>query len=247
MWGDFMPPRLHKQKDLLRKSRRIKLTGLKLLFFSITLVAMPVVHSSDTIILPEPRLDSDVSVERAIQSRRSVREFSNIPLALAEVSQLLWSAQGLTDSKGLRSAPSAGALYPLEVYLVAGNVTGLKAGTYQYSPDGHKLRRIKDGDSRMELATAAYKQLWIKDSAALLIFSAIAKKTTWKYGQRGIRYIHIEVGHSAQNVFLQAQSLGLDAAVVGALDDDRIKAILDLSTEEEVLYLMPVGRSRTQQ
>ena len=217
-----------------------------MLLFSITLGAMPVVHSSDTIILPEPRLDSDVSVEQAIQSRRSVREFSNSSLSLAEASQLLWSAQGITDVNGLRSAPSAGALYPLVVYLVAGNVTGLKQGIYQYSPDGHKLSRIKDGDSRMELATAAYKQRWIQDSAALLIFSAIEKKTTWKYGQRGIRYIHIEVGHSAQNVFLQAQSLGLDAAVVGALDDARIKKILNLSNEEQVLYLMPVGRPLTE-
>jgi SagB-type dehydrogenase family enzyme len=234
------------EKDLLHKPAPVTLTGLKLLLFSITLAAMPVVHSSDTIILPEPRMDSAVSVEQAIQNRRSVREFSDRPLTLAEASQLLWSAQGLTDSGGLRSAPSAGALYPLVVYLVAGNVTGLKAGTYQYSPDGHKLRLIKDGDSRVELATAAYRQHWLKDSAALLIFSAIAKKTTWKYGQRGIRYIHIEVGHSAQNVFLQAQSLGIEAAVVGAMDGERIKAILKLSTEEEVLYLMPVGRSRTE-
>ena len=234
------------EKDLLHKAGPVTLTGLKLLLFGITLAVMPVVHSSDTIILPEPRLDSAVSVEQAIQNRRSVREFSDKPLSLAEASQLLWSAQGLTDSGGLRSAPSAGALYPLVVYLVAGNVTGLKAGTYRYSPDGHKLRLIKDGDSRVELANAAYRQHWIKDSAAILIFSAIAKKTTWKYGQRGIRYIHIEVGHSAQNVFLQAQSLGIEAAVVGAMDGERIKAILKLSTEEEVLYLMPVGRSSTE-
>jgi SagB-type dehydrogenase family enzyme len=236
----------HSEKDLLHKPGPVTLTGLKLLLFGITLAAMTNVHSSDTIFLPEPRLDSAVSVEQAIKSRRSVREFSDKPLSLAEASQLLLSAQGQTGSGGLRSAPSAGALYPLVVYLVAGNVTGLKAGTYQYSPDGHKLRLIKDGDSRVELANAAYRQHWIKDSAAILIFSAIAKKTTWKYGQRGIRYIHIEVGHSAQNVFLQAQSLGIDAAVVGALDDERIKEILKLSIAEEVLYLMPVGRSRTE-
>lgn len=96
----------------------------------------------------------------------------------------------------------------------------------------------------MELATAAYKQLWIKDSAIMLIFSAIETKASWKYGQWSSRYIHIEVGHSAQNVFLQVQSLGFDAAVVGALDDARIKEILNLSTEEQVLYLMPVGRSQ---
>jgi SagB-type dehydrogenase family enzyme len=237
---------LNKQKELLCKSGLIQLRWLKLLLFSITLCVMSVVHSSDTITLPAPRLESDFSVEQAIHNRRSVREFSDKPLSLAEVSQLLWSAQGTTDDKGLRSAPSAGALYPLMLYLVAGNVTDLKPGIYQYSPDGHKLLRIKEGDSRKELSSAALQQLWMKDSAALLIFSAIEKKTTRKYGQRGIRYIHIEVGHSAQNVFLQAQSLGLGAAVVGAFNDSRIEKILNLSAGEQVLYLMPVGRSQTE-
>ena len=219
---------------------------LKDLLFSITLSAMPAAHSSDMINLPEPRLESDYSIEQAIHNRRSVREFSNKPLSLAEVSQLLWSAQGMTDDKGLRSAPSAGALYPLVLYLVAGNVKDLNPGIYQYSPVGHQLRKMRDGDSRMDLARAALQQYWIQESAAVLIFSAIEKRTTRKYGQRGIRYIHIEVGHSAQNVFLQAQSLGLGAAVVGAFDDSRIGTILNMPAEEQVLYLMPLGRVRTQ-
>jgi SagB-type dehydrogenase family enzyme len=219
---------------------------LKDLLFSIMLSAMPAAHSSEMINLPEPRLEGDYSIEQAIHNRRSVRAFSNKPLSLAEVSQLLWSAQGVTNKKGLRSAPSAGALYPLELYLVAGNVKGLNPGIYQYSPVGHQLRKIRDGDNRMELARAALQQYWIQESAAVLIFSAIEKRTTRKYGQRGIRYIHIEVGHSAQNVFLQAQSLGLGAAVVGAFDDSRIETILKLPAEEQVLYLMPLGRVRTQ-
>ena len=235
---------LNKQKEILYKSGLIQLRRLKWLLFGITLCVMPVVHSSEIINLPEPRLESDFSVEQAIHNRRSVREFSDKPLSLAEVSQLLWSAQGTTDDEGLRTAPSAGALYPLVLYFVAGNVTGLTPGIYQYSPDGHKLLRITEGDSRKELARAALQQLWVKDSAVLLIFSAIEKKTSWKYGQRGTRYIHIEVGHSAQNVFLQAQSLGLGAAVVGAFDDSRIEKILNLAAGEQVLYLMPVGRSQ---
>jgi SagB-type dehydrogenase family enzyme len=237
---------LNKQKELLCKSGLTRLRSLKWLLFGITLCAMSVVHSSDSINLPEPRLESDFSVEQAIQNRRSVRKFSKKPLTLAEVSQLLWSAQGMTGDGGLRSAPSAGALYPLVIYLVAGNVTDLEPGIYQYSPGGHKLLRIKEGDSRKELSSAALKQHWMKDSAALLIFSAIEKKTTWKYRKRGIRYIHIEVGHSAQNVFLQAQSLGLGAAVVGAFDDSRVEKILDLPAGEQVLYLMPVGRSQAE-
>ena len=219
---------------------------LKDLLISITLSAMSAAHSSDLIDFPEPRLESDYSTEQAIHNRRSVREFSNKPLSLAEVSQLLWSAQGTTDDKGLRSAPSAGALYPLVLYLVAGNVKGLNPGIYQYSTVGHQLRKMSDGDSRMDLASAALQQYWIQESAAVLIFSAIEERTTRKYGQRGIRYIHIEVGHSAQNVFLQAQSLGLGAAVVGAFDDSNIETILNLPAEEQVLYLMPLGRVRTQ-
>ena len=219
---------------------------LKDLLFSITLLAMPAAYSSDMINLPEPHLESDYSIEQAIHNRRSVREFSNKPLSLAEVSQLLWSAQGVTDDKGLRSAPSAGALYPLTLYLVVGNVKGLKPGIYQYAPDGHQLRKMKNGDSRKDVARAALQQYWIQESAAVLIFSAIEKRTTRKYGQRGIRYIHIEVGHSAQNLFLQAQSLGLAAAVVGAFDDSRIETIMNLPTEEQLLYLMPLGRVRTQ-
>ncbi|MEN8180732.1 MAG: SagB/ThcOx family dehydrogenase [Pseudomonadota bacterium] len=219
---------------------------LKDLVFSITLSAMPAAHSSDMINLPEPRLGSDYSIEQAIHNRRSVREFSSKPLTLAEVSQLLWSAQGMTDDKGLRSAPSAGALYPLVLYLVVGNVKGLNPGIYQYSPVGHQLSQTRDGDSRMDLARAALQQYWIAESPALLVFAAIEKRTTRKYGTRGIRYIHIEVGHSSQNVFLQAQSLGLGAAVVGAFDDSRVKAILNMPAEEQVLYLMPFGRVRTQ-
>ena len=236
----------NKHQELLCKYRLTRLSRLKWLLFGITLCAMSAVRSSETIKLPGPRLESDFSVEQAIHNRRSVREFSNKPLSLVEVSQLLWSAQGMTDDEGLRSAPSAGALYPLVLYIVAGNIKDLEPGIYQYSPDRHILRRIKEGDTRKELASAALQQDWVKDSAALLIFSAIEKKTTWKYGKRGVRYIHIEVGHSAQNAFLQAQSLGLGAAVVGAFDDSRIGTILNLPAGEQVLYLMPVGRYQTE-
>lgn len=203
-------------------------------------------YSSEKINLPEPSKDSGFSVEQAIQKRRSVRAFSNKPLTLIEISQLLWSAQGITSDEGLRSAPSAGALYPLVLYLVVGNVAGLQPGIYRYSSDGHQLVRIQEGDSRNEVTRAALEQSWIRSSAMILIFSAHEKKTTGKYGQRGIRYIHIEVGHSAQNVFLQVQSLGLSAAVVGAFDDSLVGKILSLPTQERALYLMPVGRPQSE-
>ena len=215
---------------------------MKWLIPGITLVTMSTAYSSDTVILPEPRLNGDLSVEQAIHKRRSVREFSDKPLTLAEVSQLLWSAQGITNKEKLRSAPSAGALYPLVIYLAVGNIENLDPGVYRYSPEEHQIVRIKKGDSRSDLAIAAVQQLWIQESAVVLVFSAIEERTTWKYGERGIRYIHIEVGHSAQNTFLQAQSLGLGAAVVGAFDDRRLEKLLNLPTGEQVLYLMPVGR-----
>ena len=195
-----------------------------------------------TITLPKPRLDGGISVERALQQRRSIRNFSESPLTLPEVSQLLWSAQGTTSETRYRTAPSAGALYALEIILVVGKVHNLETGVYKYLPITHQLALMDKEDKRPELAAAALDQDWIRKNAALLVFSAVEKRTTQKYGNRGIRYVHIEVGHAAQNVFLQAQSLGLGAAVVGAFDDEQTRKILNLSKDHHILYLMPVGR-----
>ncbi len=196
----------------------------------------------ESVNLPHPRLDSGFSVERALHGRRSIRDFSAAPLSLAEVAQLLWAAQGITSPEGLRTAPSAGALYPLEVALVAGRVAGLAAGIYRYAPSGHALQRIAAGDVRAALARAALDQQWIQSAPAVIVFSAIEKRTTGQYGNRGLSYIYIEVGHAAQNVFLQAEALGLGAAAVGAFDEQEIAGLLRLPTEQSPLYLMPVGR-----
>ncbi len=204
--------------------------------------AGPEGFTMDTIRLPSPRVDSNFSVERALQQRRSVRDFSNAALNLGEVAQLLWSAQGITRPDGLRAAPSAGALYPLEILLAAGNVTGLAPGVYRYSPAGHSLSAIAAGDRRSALAQGALGQQWMQRAPAILVFCAAEKRTTRKYGSRGISYIYIEVGHAAENVFLQAQALGLGAAVVGAFDERQIAPVLQLPGEQKPLYLMPVGR-----
>lgn len=196
---------------------------------------------TELIDLPRPRADGDLSVERALQQRRTVRDFRRTPMTVPLVAQLLWSAQGITRADGLRTAPSAGALYPLQTYLVAGNVTGLPPGIYRYEPGRHRLHRVAVGDRRAELARAALGQSWIAEAPAILVFGADASRTTGKYGSRGIGYVHIEVGHAAQNVFLQAQALGLGAAVVGAFDDGAVAALLAMSREERPLYLMPVG------
>ena len=199
-------------------------------------------EKAETIVLPEPRVESHFSVERALKQRRSVREFGNTPLSIDEISQLLWAAQGITHREGFRTSPSAGALYPLELYLLAGNVIGLEPGVYHYSVNNHQIQLTAMGDMRRDLAWAALGQTFIADSAVVLVFTAIERRTTRKYGRRGIRYIHMEIGHSAQNVFLQAQALGVSAAVVGAFNDGRAAEILSLPSEAQVLYLMPLGK-----
>lgn len=198
--------------------------------------------SADVVSLPAPRLDSQTSVERALRSRRSVREFRRAPIALTEVSQLLWAAQGITHGDGFRTAPSAGALYPLELYLIAGEVTGLKAGVYRYEPGRNQLLKILNGDLRAPLAHAALDQSWIGNAAAALAFTAVPERTARKYGERGIRYIHMEIGHAAQNVLLEAIALDLGTAVVGAFIDEQVQTLLQLPKDQPVLYLIPVGK-----
>ncbi len=192
--------------------------------------------------LPEPSYDSNVSVEEALMKRRSVRDYTGEPLTLSEVSQLLWAAQGITDAKGFRTAPSAGALYPLEVYVVVGDVQNLAQGVYRYEPEQHELVKTMDGDRRAQLAGAALGQAWIKKGAIVIVFTAIYERTTQKYGNRGIRYVHIEAGHAAQNLCLQATALDLGTVTVGAFHDDQVKESLNLSGDKQPLYILPVGR-----
>jgi SagB-type dehydrogenase family enzyme len=196
----------------------------------------------EAISLPVPRADSACSVERALSERHSIREFGSTALALADVSQLLWAAQGVTGEGGSRTAPSAGALYPLEVYLVLGNVQQLATGVYKYEAAQHRLARIAQKDEREALARAAYNQDWLRESAAVLAVTGVDQRTTGKYGERGVRYVHMEAGHAAQNVLLQAVALNVCAAAVGAFDDDEVNMILSLPKGERPLYLLPLGR-----
>jgi SagB-type dehydrogenase family enzyme len=198
---------------------------------------------AETVKLPQPKYDSKFSIEKTLLERRSVRNYKDEPLTLAEVSQLLWAAQGITDkANGLRTAPSAGALYPLETYLVAGKVTGLPAGLYKYKPRGHELEKIADGDKRTELSKAALGQSSVSQAPVVIAISVVYERITGKYGQRGIRYADMETGHVGENVALQAVALGLGTVMVGAFNDDSVKKVLALPTEEKPLYLIPVGR-----
>jgi len=195
-----------------------------------------------TIDLPEPKHDSAVSLEQSLLQRRSVREYKDEPLTLQEVSQLLWAAQGFNDPGGLRTAPSAGALYPLETYLVAGNVQGLAPGVYRYLPRGHKLERVVEGDKRHALAGAALGQSPVSKAAVDVVFTAVYSRTTGRYGERGVRYVHMEVGHAGQNLCLQAAALGLGAVPVGAFFDEMVAKTLNLPQDEQPLYIIPIGR-----
>ena len=193
--------------------------------------------------LPQPEYDSKTSVEQALLERRSVRVYEDEPLTLMEVSQLLWAAQGVTHTRrGFRTAPSAGALYPLEVYVVIGNVEGIKQGVYKYKPQEHELIKVWHGNVRDELTRAALGQNCVGNSAIVIVFSAIYERTTKKYGERGIRYVHMEAGHAAQNVSLQAVSLNLGTVVVAAFRDEEVKEVLGLPAEEQPLCIMPVGQ-----
>ena len=192
--------------------------------------------------LPEPRLDSSVSIEQTFLQRRSVRNYTDEPLSLQEVSQLLWAAQGITDPRGVRTSPSAGGTYPLETYLVVGDVENLTNGVYRYQPVGHALRKVLNGDLRAKLAAAALRQSCVKDGAINIVFTAFYERTTQRYGERGIRYVHMEAGHAAQNVQLQAVALNLGTVVIGAFHDDQVSKVLNLPKQEQPLYIIPVGR-----
>ncbi len=203
----------------------------------------PEIPINEKIKLPEPVYESNISIEETLLERRSIREYEEVALTLAEVSQLLWAAQGITaPARNGRTAPSAGATYPLEVYVVIGNVEGIAEGVYKYSPDEHELVKVREGDRRDELAAAAHGQAWVRDGSIVIVISAIYEQTTQRYGERGIRYVHMETGHAAQNVYLQAVSLNLGTVVVGAFRDDEVKRILNMPDNEDPLYIMPVGK-----
>ncbi len=194
--------------------------------------------------LPPVESKGEMSLEEAIQLRRSVREFGRRTLALEDVSQLLWAAQGITATGGFRTAPSAGALFPLELYVVAGSVEGLSAGVYRYRPKTHELVHMTSGDLRRPLASAALGQSPVRRAPAVLVIASVYERTTGKYGQRGRRYAHIEVGHAAQNVYLQAAARGLATVLVGAFDDEEVQDVLGLPPDHAPLGLMPVGHKR---
>lgn len=194
----------------------------------------------ETVKLPKPKFKSPISVEEALGGRRSVRDYTKDSLTIDQISQLLWAAQGITAKWGGRTAPSAGALYPLEIYLVAGEVKGLEPGLYHYDPGEHAISQKKAGDLRKKLTQASLYQDEILRAPATLIITAVYERTAKKYGERSERYVHMEVGFAGENIYLQAESLNLGTVFIGAFDDDEVKKALEI--DEEPLGIMPVGR-----
>lgn len=182
------------------------------------------------------------SLEELLRQRRSIRAYSDAPLTQDEVMKLLWAGQGITGGRGYRTAPSAGALYPLEIYVVVGNVDNLAPGIYKYNPVKNELNLVKEGDVRTSLAAASLGQRSVSDGAIDIVIAAVYERTKIKYGSRGEKYVHIEVGHTAQNICLQATALGLGLVTIGAFDDAAVTRVIGMSKDESPLYVMPVGR-----
>jgi SagB-type dehydrogenase family enzyme len=191
--------------------------------------------------LPESEPGPGLPLQQLLARRRSIRDYTAQPLTLAQAASLLWAAEGITAPPHLRTAPSAGALYPLQLSLVAGAVSGLDPGVYRHLPEQGAIELLAEGDRRRDLAAAALGQSWLAQAPLTLVFGARYARTTVKYHQRGFQYVHIEVGHASQNVLLMAAALNLGAAVVGAFDDEGVARVVGLHKQETPLYLLPVG------
>ncbi len=185
--------------------------------------------------LPEPVLEGDKSLEKVISGRRSDRSLSG-DITDEEISQILWAAQGITSKEGLRTVPSAGALYPLEIYSLTSK------GVFRYLPSGHEIEVVKETDARIDVANAALRQRFISKAPLVVVISAVFERVTRVYGKRGRRYVHVEVGHAAQNILLQATALGLKTTPVGAFDDESVKEAIGAPWDHVPLYIISIGR-----
>jgi len=222
--------------------------SVEVLFFLVSLAVSAQIWGHDSqgglIKLSRPAYDGKISVEAAIRARRTIRDFHLKPLSLTQLSQLLWSAQGITDEvMGFRAAPSGGALYPLDVYTVVGDggVKGLESGVYHYHPEGHGIQLITKGDKRKDVADASLRQMWMAEAPVIFVITSEYERITRKYGNRGVRYAMIEAGHVGQNIFLQSEALGLAAGIVGAFHDDEVAKVIRAPQPREPLIIMPVG------
>jgi SagB-type dehydrogenase family enzyme len=229
---------------IINHIKTFKMTPATILILSYVFIAYTTgaaMGKKDVIPLPQPDTIGAMTLEQTLLQRRSIRNFKDATLSLKQISQLLWSVQGITDIRGYRTAPSAGALYPIEVYVIAGKVNELSPGIYKYLPEKHEIKIIKTGDFRNDLYAAALNQSPILQAPTTILFSGIFKRITGKYGKRGIQYAFIEAGHAGQNLLLESISLGLGTVPIGAFDDADVSRILGFNEDETPMYLFPVG------
>lgn len=196
----------------------------------------PVTPGGPVEALPSPQVTGGLPLDRALAARRSVRSFTAEAITIAEIGQLLWAAQGMTDAAGHRTAPSAGATYPLELDIVTAD------GIARYVPDGHRLVRRGSTDVRAALREAALDQAVVGEAPLVIVVVGVVERTAGRYGTRAERYVALEAGHAAQNLLLEAVSLELGAVPVGAFDDEAVRRALSLGEGEAPLYLIAVGR-----
>jgi SagB-type dehydrogenase family enzyme len=200
---------------------------------------------SNLIHLPSPFVTGGLTLVEAISQRRSIRSYSPEPILLFQLSQILWAAQGVTDTRNsLRATPSAGGTYPLEIYAIIGDdgVKEIDSGIYHYEVEDHALRLYLPEDIRPELSDAALNQDFISVAPVSLVICAIYDKTLMRYSARGERYVYMEIGHSAQNIYLQTTALSLKTVAVGAFHDERVRQVLQLDSKVKPLYIMPIGK-----
>jgi len=217
------------------------------------------ISNGETINLPSPQFDGNISLEKALNTRRSARSFLSESLTLQQISQILWAAQGITKKKdtpskywlkkyeyqgGYRTAPSAGALFPIELYVVVGSVQNLSPAIYKYIPKNHSLKKVMDGNKTLDVYETALKQDAIKEAPVLLIISSVFERTEAKYEKRAERYVYIEVGAVCENVYLQCSTLGMGTVIIGAFNDDSLKVVLQLPKEENPMGIMPIGKPK---
>ncbi len=195
--------------------------------------------------LPSPSQQGTISLEEAIARRRSIRRFASQPVSQSQLSQILWAAQGKSDTWGrYRTVPSAGATYPLEIFIACGEngVEGIDAGIYHYSRDNHSLTLHHERDVRLALASAALDEESIQEAPLDIVICAEYERTQRRYGSRAERYVHMEVGHTGQNIYLQATALGLATVAIGAFHDEQVREVLRLDKQYKPLYIMPLGK-----
>ncbi|OGC23932.1 hypothetical protein A2291_05445 [candidate division WOR-1 bacterium RIFOXYB2_FULL_42_35] len=210
-----------------------------LILFLLLVLCTATTLAAKIITLPKPTKSGMVSLEESIDKRRSEREYRTNDLSQDQLSQVLWAAQGITDSSfGFRTAPSAGALYPLKIYVIK------KDGVFRYLPDGHRLLQLSEEDKRPSLLRASLGQGFIREAPVSIVLSANFSITQATYGARAFRYVCMETGHVAENIHLQAVALGLASIPVGAFWDDVIKKVLELPDDEDPLYIIPVGYTK---